>query len=62
MMPSFPKGGHFIWLSGNCRGQGKIWGYFGGGTTKIPPYILSITEIPKDPFIFALQEGYKRRI
>jgi hypothetical protein len=28
---------------------GKIWGYFGGGTTKIPPYILSTTEIPKDP-------------
>jgi hypothetical protein len=37
------------WLSGDCRGQGKMWGYFGGGTTKIPPYILSTTEIPNDP-------------
>jgi len=37
------------WLSGNCRSEGKIWGYLGGETTKIPPYILSTTEIPKDP-------------
>jgi len=25
--------------------KGKIWWYFGGGTTKIPPYILSFTNI-----------------
>jgi len=31
-----------------------MWGYFGGGTTKIPPHNLSTTEIPKDPCLTLL--------
>jgi len=26
-----------------------MWGCFGGSTTKTPPHILFVTEIPKDP-------------
>jgi len=28
-----------------------MWGYFCGGITKIPPHTLSVTAIPKDPFL-----------
>jgi len=52
---------YLIRLSGNCRGQGKIWGYFGGFTTKIPPYSLSTTEIPKDPLILRPKPPYDVR-
>jgi len=42
----------YYWGSlGIAEVRGKIWGYFGGGTTKIPPYILSTTEIPNDPLL-----------
>jgi hypothetical protein len=38
---------------GNLRGREEnIWGYFYGGTIKIPPYIsLTTTEISKDPSV-----------
>jgi len=34
---------------GNLRGKEGIWGYFGGGTTKIPPYLPLTPAIPREP-------------
>jgi len=37
------------WVFGNLRGREEIWGYFGGGTTKIPPYLPLTSAIPREP-------------
>jgi len=34
---------------GNLRDREDIWGYFGGGTTKIPPYLPLTPAIPREP-------------
>jgi len=34
---------------GNLRGEEGIWGYFGGSTTKIPPYLPLTPAIPREP-------------
>ncbi len=40
-----------------------MWGYFGGGTTKITPHTLSATEIPKNPKPFiSLKSGESGKI
>jgi len=33
---------------GNLLGREKIWGYFGGSTTKIPPYLLLTPAFPRE--------------
>ena len=34
---------------GNLRGSEGMWGYFGGSTTKIPPYLPLTPAIPREP-------------
>jgi hypothetical protein len=46
---------HFIkdvWVFGNLRGRGRVRGYLGGGTTKIPPYLPPTPAIPREPDVF----------
>jgi hypothetical protein len=33
---------------GNLLGREGIWGYFGGETTKIPPYLLLTPAFPRE--------------
>jgi len=40
-----------IRVFGNLRGREEIWGYFGGSTTKIPPYPPLTPAIPREPKI-----------
>jgi hypothetical protein len=44
-------------FSRNCQEKGKIWGYFSGEATKVPPHSLSAMDIPREPFSLKLDNG-----
>jgi hypothetical protein len=41
-----------LWVFGNLRGREGVWGYFGGETTKITPYLPLNPAIPREPILF----------
>jgi len=40
----------YDWIIANLRGNEEIWGYFGGSTTKIPPYLPLTPAISREPY------------
>jgi hypothetical protein len=53
MLPNYDKA---LWVFGNLRGKEGIWGYVGGGTTNIPPYLPLTPAIPREPAFLKSKE------